>query len=98
MILDAVRESGGSAVTAPESCIEEWMTRLAKLEGLAICPETAICMGVLDQLLAKGEIQPSERVLVFNTGGAMKYPDLIEEPTRHHDLGQAPDWKAIAES
>jgi len=98
MILNAVRESGGSAVTAPESCIEEWMTRLAKLEGLAICPETAICMGVLDQLLAKGEIQPSERVLVFNTGGAMKYPDLIEEPTRHHDLGQAPDWKAIAES
>ena len=98
MILDAVRESGGSAVSAPESGIEEWMTRLAKLEGLAICPETAICMGVLDQLLAKGEIQPSERVLVFNTGGAMKYPDLIEEPTRHHDLDQAPDWKAIAES
>ena len=96
MILDAVRESGGCAVTAPESCIEEWMTRLAKLEGLAICPETAICMGVLDQLLAKGEIQPSERVLVFNTGGAMKYPDLIEEPTHHHDLGQAPDWKALA--
>ena len=38
MILNAVRESGGSAVTAPESCIEEWMTRLAMLEGLAICP------------------------------------------------------------
>ena len=98
MILNAVRESGGSAVTAPESCIEEWMTRLAKLEGLAICSENAICMGVLDQLLAKGEIQPSERALVFNTGRAMKYPELIEEASRHHDLDQAPDWKAIAEN
>ena len=97
MILDAVRESGGCAVAAPESCIAVWMERLAKLEGLAICPETAICMGALDQLLAGGAIRPSESVLVFNTGGAMKYPDLIEEPTRHIDLGQAPDWQAIAE-
>ena len=97
MILNAVRESGGCAVTAPESCIAGWMERLAKLEGLAICPETAICMGVLDQLLAGGAIRPSESVLVFNTGGAMKYPDLIEEPARHIDLGQAPDWQAIAE-
>ena len=97
MILNAVRESGGCAVTAPESCISVWMERLAKLEGLAICPETAICMGVLDQLLAGGAIRPSESVLVFNTGGAMKYPDLIEEPARHIDLSQAPDWQAIAE-
>ena len=96
MILNAVRESGGCAVTAPESCISVWMARLAKLEGLAICPETAICMGALDQLLAGGAIQPGERVLVFNTGGAMKYPDLIEEPVRRLKSGQAPDWQAIA--
>ena len=96
MILNAVRESGGCAVTAPESCISVWMERLAKLEGLAICPETAICMGALDQLLANGAIQPGERVLVFNTGGAMKYPDLIEEPVRCLKPGQAPDWQAIA--
>jgi len=97
MILNAVRESGGCAVTAPESCISVWMERLAKLEGLAICPETAICMGALDQLLAGGAIRPSESVLVFNTGGAMKYPDLIEEPVRRLKPGQAPDWQAIAE-
>ena len=96
MILAAVRESAGCAVAAPESCIAGWMERLAKLEGLAICPETAICMGALDQLLGNGTIRPSESVLVFNTGGAMKYPDLMEEPTRQLDIGQAPDWQAIA--
>ena len=61
--------------------------RLANLEGLAIYPETAIYMGVLDQLLANGEIKPSSSVLVFNTGGAMKYPDFIEEPTQRQILG-----------
>ena len=97
MILNAVCESGGCSVAAPESCIAGWMERLAKLEGLAICPETAICMGVLDQLLAAGAIRASESVLVFNTGGAMKYPELIEEPVRDIDLGHALDWQAIAE-
>ena len=52
---------------------------------------------MIDQLLASGTIRPSESVLVFNTGGAMQYPDLIEEPARHIDLGQPPDWQAIAE-
>jgi len=47
-------------------------------------------------LLANGTIRTSDRVLVFNTGGAMKYPDLIEEPTRHHDLGLPPDWKTLS--
>ena len=55
-------------------------------------------MGVLDQLLAKGEIKLSESVPVFNTGGAIKYPNLIEEPIQRQILGQAPDWEAIAES
>ena len=54
-------------------------------------------MGALDQLLANGTIRPSDRVLIFNTGGAMKYPDLIEEPTRHLDLAQSPNWQALAE-
>ncbi len=95
MILDAVRESGGCAVTAPESCIEDWMKRLAHLEGLVICPETAICMGVLDKLLSNGSIKPSERILVFNTGGAMKYPELIEEPIYRHNLSEAFEWSVI---
>ena len=84
-------------MTAPENCIAGWMEHLAKLEGLAICPETAICMGALDQLLANGTIRPSDHVLLFNTGGAMKYPDLIEEPTRHLDLAQSPNWQTLAE-
>jgi threonine synthase len=96
MILDAVRESGGCAMSAPESCIDEWMKKIAHLEGLAICPETAICMGVLDKLLSSGAIKSDERILVFNTGGAMKYPELIEEPAHYHDLSQPFDWSAMA--
>jgi threonine synthase len=83
-------------MSAPESCIDEWMKKIAHLEGLAICPETAICMGVLDKLLSSGAIKSDERILVFNTGGAMKYPELIEEPAHYHDLSQPFDWSAMA--
>ena len=58
MILDAVRESGGAAVAAPEVDIGKWMQLAVSSEGIALCPETAVCLGVLDQLIAKGEIRP----------------------------------------
>src|SRR5205814_6907781 len=37
MMLDAIRESGGSAVAGREDHIIEWMRRVASTEGIAIC-------------------------------------------------------------
>ena len=77
MILDAVRESGGLAVASPESEIAQWMKLGMSAEGIAFCPETAVCLGVLDQMVSRGQIATDERVLVFNTGAAQKYPESI---------------------
>jgi threonine synthase len=77
MILDAVRASGGSAVAGRETHIEEWIQRVYGSEGIGICPETAICFDVLEQLVANGSIKPGERVVVFNTGAVQKYPDIV---------------------
>ena len=49
MILDAVRESGGVAVAAPEADIPKWMQLANSQEGIALCPETAVCFEVLEQ-------------------------------------------------
>lgn len=92
MILDAVRESGGAALSGAEGSIEPWMRRATSLEGLAICPETAICLEVLQGLRKSGEIQPGERVVLFNTGAQQKYPEAVREQLHHYDLSQAPDW------
>jgi threonine synthase len=73
MILDAVRASGGRAVGVAEGRLREWMKMGISLEGIAICPETAACIGALEQLAGEGWIKPHERVVIFNTGAAQKY-------------------------
>jgi len=95
MILDAVRASGGLAATAPESVIGPWMRKSAALEGLAICPETAVCLGVLEILLKQGDIKPKERIVVFNTGTAQKYPENIREEAPLLDISKPLDWEKI---
>jgi threonine synthase len=77
MILDAIRASGGCAVAGDEDRIVPWMQRVAGLEGIAICPETAICFDCLEQLRAKGQIDADDEVVIFNTGAAQKYPELL---------------------
>jgi threonine synthase len=85
MILDAVRESGGCAIAGREDRIAAWMSRVAALEGICICPETTVCFDSLEQLLERGEIRAGDEVVVFNTGAAQKYPDLLPLNLPHID-------------
>jgi threonine synthase len=95
MILDAVRASGGTALAVPEAVIEPWMRKAISLEGLSICPETAVCLGALEMLLARGDIRPDERIVLFNTGAAQKYPEAVHEQIALLDIRRPIDWGAI---
>jgi threonine synthase len=95
MILDAVRESGGVAMSAPEGDIRQWMQLANSKEGIAVCPETAVCLGVLDQLMGQGKVKPKDRVLVFNTGAAQKYPESVTAEVPRIDLNEPVDWGAL---
>jgi threonine synthase len=77
MMLDAIRASGGVAIAGRENRIVEWMRRATSLEGISICPETAVCFDCLEQLHASGAIQREEEVVVFNTGAAQKYLEAV---------------------
>jgi threonine synthase len=77
MMLDAIRESGGCAVAGREGRITEWMRRAASLEGIAVCPETAVCLDCLEQLVREGKVGAAEDVVVFNTASAQKYPEAV---------------------
>ncbi len=77
MMLDAIRASGGWAISGDEQRIVEWMRRVTTLEGIAICPETAVCFDVLAKLVRDGKVLPDEEVVVFNTGAAQKYPEAV---------------------
>ena len=95
MILDAVRASNGVAVAAPEDEIPKWMQRAGSQEGVSLCPETAVCLAVLERLLQRGDIKPTERVLVFNTGAAQKYPEAVQEKLPRLDATKPVDWASL---
>ena len=95
MVLDAVRESGGMAMAAPERVIGKWMRKAASLEGFSLCPETAICLGVLEQLVEEGELGSSDQVVVFNTGASQKYPESVKINLPKIDLDKPILWDKI---
>jgi threonine synthase len=95
MILDAVRESGGVALSTPEADIPKWMQLACSKEGVALCPETAVCYGALEVLRKQGKIKKTDSVLVFNTGAAQKYPEAVRENLPRIDISKPIDWSAI---
>ena len=69
LILDAIYESDGTAISVTDDEIREAMGTLATHEGILACPEGAATVAGLAKLVAAGEIQPENRVVLFNTGG-----------------------------
>jgi threonine synthase len=97
MILDAVRESGGAAIAADEGRLLEWMHLGTKLEGISLCPEAAACVGALEHALGNGSVSREESVVIFNTGAAQKYLEVIDRPLPRVDHRNI-DWLAIDRS
>lgn len=96
MILDAIRESGGTAVAVSESKILEWMKMASRLSGLAICPETAACIGALETLIDNKWIDKNQSIIIFNTASANKYLDAIDIKLPAIDKNKEIDWQIIA--
>jgi threonine synthase len=96
MMLDAIRASGGSAVAGREGRIVEWMCRVAGLEGIGICPETAVSFDCLEQLRATGQVRTDDHVVVFNTGAAQKYPEAVALDLPRLDKDRPVDYTALA--
>jgi threonine synthase len=92
MILDTVRESGGTAVAVAEGRIREWMALAASLEGVSVGPEAATCVGAAEQLVADGWIKPDERVVFYNCGASQKYPHVMATELPVLANGQVIDW------
>ena len=77
LILQALRESGGGAITVSEGEILYDMRAVASLEGMFVCPEGAALSAALRKLLANGALSPDESILLLNTGSGLKYLDMI---------------------
>ena len=85
IILNIVRESQGTVVALSDDQIFASLRDWASAEGLLLSPEGAAATAAYDHLLATGFLQPSDRVVLFNTGSGNKYTDVIGK-----ELGIAP--------
>ncbi|HLQ46092.1 MAG TPA: hypothetical protein VK137_15230, partial [Planctomycetaceae bacterium] len=88
--------SGGVAIADEEARLREWLELTFRLEGIGICPETAACVGALEQLTSTGWIKPDERVVIFNTGAAQKYVEAIQCDVPRLDVQSPIDWEHFA--
>ncbi|MBI1831628.1 MAG: threonine synthase [Planctomycetes bacterium] len=95
MMLDAIRASSGWAIAGREESIVPWMRRVASAEGIAICPETAVCFDVLERLMREGKIGREEEIIVFNTGAAQKYPEAVQLDLPRIDKNKPVDYRAL---
>jgi threonine synthase len=77
LILDAVRESGGTAIAVSDEALVDGARELARLEGIFASPEGGACVPALRELLARGEISPDDCTVLFNTGSGVKYPECF---------------------
>ena len=77
LILRAVRESGGTALAVTDRSMVEGMLAIGKHAGVSAAPEGGAAFAAIQKLVADGLIKPHESVVLFNTGGALKYLDVI---------------------
>jgi threonine synthase len=77
LILRAVRESGGTALAVADRAMVDGMLAVGKFEGVSAAPEGGAAFVAISRLVADGTIKTDESVVLFNTGGALKYLDVL---------------------
>ena len=94
LILQAVRDSGGTALAVSDADMVRDMLAIGSQEGVSAAPEGGAALSAIRRLVADTRIRPDDTVVLFNTGGALKYLDVLGGPSM---LGPYGPIKSIAE-
>jgi threonine synthase len=78
LILDILKKSGGTAVTATDPELLDATRHWAKVEGIFAAPEGAASLVAYRKLRASGFFKPEDTVVLFNTGSGLKYLDVLD--------------------
>jgi len=90
IILDILRASGGRALSSTDDEILASILDYARHEGIFLSPEGAAATAAYDALLANGELQPTDKVVLFNTGAGLKYTDMTADAMHLRRPGSLP--------
>src|SRR5690606_13615038 len=77
LILDAVRASGGTAITVSDDELMEGVHLAATLEGIFASPEAGAAFIGTRKLRESGFLSEDDEVVIFSTGSGMKHTDMF---------------------
>jgi threonine synthase len=78
LILDILKKSQGTAIAATDEEILAATRHWASAEGVFAAPEGAASLVAYQKLRASGFFRAEDKVVLFNTGSAYKYLDMLE--------------------
>jgi threonine synthase len=78
LILQALRESGGTAVSVTDGEIMAAVREIARALGIFPSPEGAATWAGLRRLVREEKISPSARIVIVNTAGGARYRFLLD--------------------
>ena len=78
LIIDALRNSGGTAVAVTDDELIAATREIGATEGVFCAPEGAACLPALRKLIDAGAVKASDRVVLFNTGSGVKYLESFD--------------------
>lgn len=78
LILRAIRESGGTALSVTDKEMLAEIPLVGRTEGIFFCPEGAACVAALRRLTRQSWIKATEEVVIFNTASGLKYLDVLQ--------------------
>ena len=81
LILQALRESNGTALAVSDEDMISGMLELGIREGISAAPEGGATLAALKSLRSQNIIKRDDHVVLFNTGGALKYIELLSTST-----------------
>ena len=76
LILDALRQSHGTAIAVSDDEMLRYAAMMGRLTGIFPAPEGAACLAAQVALLEQGWMGADEEVVRFNTGSGLKYAHL----------------------
>ena len=79
LMLEALRDSGGTALSVSDDEMLAEIPRVGAKEGLFFCPEGAACVAALRRLASTGWVKSTDEVLLFNTASGLKYLDVLQK-------------------
>ncbi len=73
LILDAIRASGGTAISVTDAELVAAVAEIGALTGIFTAPEGSACLPALRKLIDQNFVHEGESVIIFNTGSGIKY-------------------------